>query len=291
MTIDSPSTVGSVATRMSSIRPAAAAFSEMRPSCGFRRSAMSSFASTFRRVVTPAASRFGMRCISCSTPSMRNRTTSASSCGSKWMSRGAVLGRLEDDRVDEADERGVRDAVVGLEVVASSSSAANASRPPRARRARRRLGRADELADLGQDLVARRRRRARSVSRVASRSSSIAVDVRRVGDRDAQDLALERVRDRDDALEHVQRDELRAPRGRRRSCARSIERQLVARGEHARDALARWRRPRRRAPARASRLRRAAARERELVGRDQAGRGEQVDDELGRSLTAGARQE
>ena len=47
MTTVSPSTVGSVATRMSSIRPAAAAFSEMRPSCGFRRSAMSSFASTF----------------------------------------------------------------------------------------------------------------------------------------------------------------------------------------------------------------------------------------------------
>ena len=54
MTTFSPSTVGSVATRMSSMRPAAAALSEMRPSCGFRRSAMSSFASTFSRVVTPA---------------------------------------------------------------------------------------------------------------------------------------------------------------------------------------------------------------------------------------------
>ena len=30
---------------------------------------------------------------------------------------GAVLGRLEDDRVDEPDERRVGDAVVGLEVV------------------------------------------------------------------------------------------------------------------------------------------------------------------------------
>ena len=86
MTTDSPSTVGSVATRTSSMRPAAAAFSEMRPSCGFRRSAMSSFASTFRRVVTPAVIRFGMRCISWSTPSTRKRTTSESSCGSKWMS-------------------------------------------------------------------------------------------------------------------------------------------------------------------------------------------------------------
>ena len=86
MTTDSPSTVGSVATRTSSMRPAAAAFSEMRPSWGLRRSAMSSFASTLRRVVTPAIIRFGIRCTSWSTPSMRNLTTSASSCGSKWTS-------------------------------------------------------------------------------------------------------------------------------------------------------------------------------------------------------------
>ena len=59
----------------------------MRPSCGLRRSAMSSFASTFRRVVTPGAIRFGIRCTSWSTPSIAEaRTTSASSCGSKWMS-------------------------------------------------------------------------------------------------------------------------------------------------------------------------------------------------------------
>ena len=86
MTTDSPSTVGSVATRTSSIRPAADAESEMRPSCGFRRSAMSSFASTFRRVVTPIALRRGIRWVSWSTPSMRKRTTSASACGSKWTS-------------------------------------------------------------------------------------------------------------------------------------------------------------------------------------------------------------
>ena len=57
MTIISPSTDGSTATRMSSRRPAAFAESELRPSCGFRRSAMSSFASTLRRVVTAFASR------------------------------------------------------------------------------------------------------------------------------------------------------------------------------------------------------------------------------------------
>ena len=71
---------------MSSIRPAAVAFKEIRPSCGLRRSAMSSFASTFKRVVTPAVKRFGMLCATRSTPSIRNRTTSALSCGSKWMS-------------------------------------------------------------------------------------------------------------------------------------------------------------------------------------------------------------
>ena len=61
MTIDSPSTVGSVATRMSRRRPAAAALSEILPSWGLRRSAMSSFASTFRRVRTPFIIRFGIR--------------------------------------------------------------------------------------------------------------------------------------------------------------------------------------------------------------------------------------
>ena len=64
------------------MRPAATAFSEIRPSCGLRRSAMSSFASTFRRVVTPFASRFGIRCTSWSTPSIRKRTSRQSSCGS-----------------------------------------------------------------------------------------------------------------------------------------------------------------------------------------------------------------
>ena len=91
MTIASPSTVGSVATRMSSIRPAVAAFSEMRPSCGLRRSAMSSFASTFRRVVTPASMRLGIRCCSVSTPSTRVRTMRESPCGSKWMSLAPSL--------------------------------------------------------------------------------------------------------------------------------------------------------------------------------------------------------
>ena len=71
---------------MSSTRPAAVAFSEMRPSCGRRRSAMSSLANTLSRVVTPELSCVGIRCATRSTPSTRKRTTSAPSWGSKWMS-------------------------------------------------------------------------------------------------------------------------------------------------------------------------------------------------------------
>ena len=64
---------------------------------------------------------------------------------------GSVLGRLEDDRVDEAHERRVRDAVVGLEVVRSSSSPATMPRakvarsaPPR--RAQRRRSSVQHVA-------------------------------------------------------------------------------------------------------------------------------------------------
>ena len=116
MTTDSPSTVGSVATRTSSVRPAAAAFSEMRPSCGLRRSAMSSFASTLRRVVTPGAMplRDALHLV--------QHAVDAEPDDERVLLRlevdvgGAVLGGLEEHGVDEADERGVGDAVVGLEI-------------------------------------------------------------------------------------------------------------------------------------------------------------------------------
>ena len=102
---------------MSSTRPAAAAFSEMRPSCGLRRSAMSSFASTLRRVVTPELRRFGIRCATRSTPSIAEADDERVLLGLEVDVAGALLGGLEDDRVDEPDERRVRDAVVDLEVV------------------------------------------------------------------------------------------------------------------------------------------------------------------------------
>ncbi len=146
MTTFSPSTVGSVATRTSSMRPAAAALSEMRPSCGLRRSAMSSFASTFRRVVTPADIRFGMRCTSASTPSMRKRTTSASSCGSKWMSEApsSAAWKMTEltSRTSGASEipssasRSSPSSSASCSATSSSSTASRAAVAPEARATR-----------------------------------------------------------------------------------------------------------------------------------------------------------
>ena len=102
---------------MSSMRPAAAAFSEIRPSCGLRRSAMSSFASTFRRVVTP-----GARCFGIAVGDVEDAVDAVAHDQVVLLRLDvdvarAVLGRFEDHRVDEPDERRVREAVVGLEVV------------------------------------------------------------------------------------------------------------------------------------------------------------------------------
>ena len=69
---------------------------------------------------------------------------------------GAVLGRLEDDRVDEADERGVRDAVVDLEVVLLVLDDLELVEVDlRYARSSASLG-AREALDLGEDVVARR---------------------------------------------------------------------------------------------------------------------------------------
>ena len=187
MTTDSPSTVGSVATRMSIIRPAAAALSEIRPSCGLRRSAMSSFASTFRRVVTPAIIRFGMRCTSCSTPSMRSRTTSASSCGSKWMSLAPSSAAW---KMIELTSR-----TSGTSEMPSSTSRSSASSSSvladeavlvvdRGAGAER-LGGAGEAADLVHDVLARGDA---ELELVARREPQLVdrVHVAGVGDRDSQ---------------------------------------------------------------------------------------------------------
>ena len=149
MTTFSPSTVGSVARRMSSIRPTDDAESVMRPSCGLRRSAMSSLERTLSRVVTPADMRFGMRCTSRSTPSMRKRTTSASSCGSKWTSEAPSSAAWKISALTSRTS--------GPSEIPSSASRSSAT-PSSGRRLE--LGRADRLggthepAELDVDVLA-----------------------------------------------------------------------------------------------------------------------------------------
>ncbi len=69
MTTFSPYAHGSVATRRSIGLPATS--SEMRPSCGMRRSAMSRSARIFTREVTAGTALLGTVAASWSTPSMR----------------------------------------------------------------------------------------------------------------------------------------------------------------------------------------------------------------------------
>ena len=190
----------------------------MRPSCGFRRSAMSSFASTFRRVVTPAAIFFGIRCTSRSTPSTRNRTTSASSCASKWTSdafssaawkMSALTSRTSgpSEIPSSASRSSPSSSLASSRSTATTEPIASAVR--------------DEPLQLGEDVVARRDDELERVLRGQAELVD-GVQVPGIGDRDPQDVALELVRDRDRALERLHRDQLRrvdgdadAPGGRR----------------------------------------------------------------------------
>ena len=192
---------------------------------------------------------------------------------------GAVLGRLEDDGVDEPHERRVGDAVVDLEIVGllflrdPKLLVDLLEDGPRAERLRG----ARHPAQLQHDVLARGDA---EVERVAGREPELvdSVQVAGVGDGDPQRAVLERVRDRGDALEHVQRDLL----GRVLVDAREgevDEGDLVADGERAGDSL------RRRDALVDDRLCQRAlsgpsADHRELVLRDEACRGEQIDDEL-----------
>ena len=84
MTTDSPSTVGSVATRMSTWRPSTVR--PIRPSWGSRRSAMSRLAMILTRDTRPATIARATVVESLTTPSMRKRTFIPPGRGSKWMS-------------------------------------------------------------------------------------------------------------------------------------------------------------------------------------------------------------
>ncbi len=88
-TTRSPWPAGIVDTRTSTGRPAIRR--PIRPSCGSRRSAMSSLAMTLIRDTTGCATAFCGASTSRSTPSTRKRTTSRDSNGSMWMSEAFSL--------------------------------------------------------------------------------------------------------------------------------------------------------------------------------------------------------
>ena len=120
---------------------------------------------------------------------------------------GAVFGGGEDDRVDEADERRVGDAVVGLELVFRISHDLDCVEIHAAATAHR-IARALEALDLLVDVVDRGDR---ELELMARREPQLIdrVNVRRVGERHPQDVAVDRVRHRRDPLQDVQRDRSR----------------------------------------------------------------------------------
>ena len=214
MTIDSPSTVGSVATRMSRVRPAAAALSEMRPSCGLRRSAMSSFASTFRRVVTPG--HHPLR----DPLDLVEHAVDAEADEQRILLRlevdvgGPVLGGLEDHGVDEPDERRIGDAVVDLEVVDLLLLHLQLQLLLDGGAGAERLRGTRQSAELDEDVVAGRHA---ELERVARREPELvdSLNVAGVGNGDPERPVLDRVRNGRQAFEDMERRSRRLLRRRR----------------------------------------------------------------------------
>jgi hypothetical protein len=121
---------------------------------------------------------------------------------------GAVLGRLEDHRVDEADERGIRDPVVGFEVVLTVQVVVAADDDRVEERRVHRLGCATEAAQLSEHVTAS----GDVEHHVEARCELQLVEpahVLWVRDRDLDRLSVAGKRDRADALEDGQRDQLR----------------------------------------------------------------------------------
>ena len=143
---------------------------------------------------------------------------------------GTVLGSGEDERVDEANERRVGDAVVGFEIVLVLVEARHVADEGRVHR----LGGAREPADLGQHVVLRGDE---ELDRLPRREAQLVepAHVLRVGDRDLEVAAVGGERDRADALEHGQGDDLRGLRI-DAGDGEVDERQLVLLGQPARHA-------------------------------------------------------
>ena len=107
MTIFSPHTVGSVADAKVDLAAFVDAPTGGRPA-GLRFSAMSIDDMIFRREMMPSWIARSAFCISCSTPSMRNRTVSCCLAGLDVDVARAVVDGLRDQQVHEADDRARR---------------------------------------------------------------------------------------------------------------------------------------------------------------------------------------
>ena len=141
-----------------------------------------------------------------------------------------VLGRLEDHRVDEADERCVRAAVVGLELVLLRLLVLEDDHL--VERGVHGPGRAREAAQLGEDVLLRRDV---ELDRLARREPQLVerTDVLRVRDRDLKDAVAGRERDRDDPDQDGKGDRADGV-GVDADGGEVDPRQLVAVGEHRR---------------------------------------------------------
>ncbi len=157
--------------------------------------------------MTPAVSRFGIRWATWRTPSIRKRTTSSVLLRLDVDVARAFLGCLEDDRVDEPDDRRIGDAVVGLEVVLVVDVLVGSGRGVDERRVLR-LGRPREAAQLREHVVLGSDV---ELDLPAGRETQLveALHVLRVGDRDLQGRVVRGERDRAHALQHRQGDRLR----------------------------------------------------------------------------------
>ena len=121
---------------------------------------------------------------------------------------GAVLGRLEDHGVDEANEWRIRDAVVDLEVVGLILSLVCDELLLDGGARTESLGGANEPPDLALDVLARRDP---DLERETGRQPELVdrVHVRRIRDRHSQGAVPQLVRDGDDSLQHVELHRLR----------------------------------------------------------------------------------
>ena len=143
-----------------------------------------------------------------------------------------VLGGFEDHRVDEADERCIGDAVVGLEVVEVFLLFLDATHLLGEGRVHR-FSRAREAAQLGEDVAPRRdvelHRQARCKPHLVEPAHIL-----RVRDRHLDRVAVRGEGDRYDPVEHRQRDQLHRL-GVDADNAEVDERQVVLLGERPRD--------------------------------------------------------